>query len=207
METTNTTQTKETLIDRVIGSIKDDLAQGDETVLDELLGMVPSSNLIMSLPEEVWPELGGVSPEYQGRYGKINAAFDALKENMNAAIKEVANRLADRELFVFTSDPHGYLDMVESNNALELGDCESVLINFAPAVSYDKVFGLCNRGPLVERFSGSVSLADLNEMSLNDKYAFLELIDAPPITVTLSEMLWATVPECSVFDVEPVAAP
>ena len=42
METTNTTQTKETLIDLVIGSIKDDLVQGDETVLDELLGMVPS---------------------------------------------------------------------------------------------------------------------------------------------------------------------
>ena len=206
MEMTNTIQTQETLIDRVIGSIKDDLAHGDETVLDELLGMVPGPNLIMALPEEVWPAFGGVSPEYQGQYGGINAAFDALKETMNAAIEQAAKRLADRELIVFTSAPDQYLDVVESEETLVVGDTESVLINYAPRVSKEYVFGLCNRGALVERESGTVELADMDEMSLNEKLELLAMLSVYRQPVTISETLWDSLPALSVFENGPVLA-
>lgn len=40
------------LIDRVIEQIKNDIAEGDVTALDELLTFVPKENLIGYLPEE-----------------------------------------------------------------------------------------------------------------------------------------------------------
>ena len=42
------------LIDRVIERIKEDIASGDVTALDELLAFVPKENLIGFLPEEEW---------------------------------------------------------------------------------------------------------------------------------------------------------
>lgn len=45
---------KQELIDEVIELIKDDIISGDCTVLDELLWMIPTNNLIFSLPEEKW---------------------------------------------------------------------------------------------------------------------------------------------------------
>jgi len=46
----------ELLIDEVIKNIKSDIENGDETVLDELLRMIPKKNLIESLAEERWSE-------------------------------------------------------------------------------------------------------------------------------------------------------
>lgn len=44
----------EELIDEVIEAIKSDINFGDLTVLDELLRMIPTKNLIQSLAEERW---------------------------------------------------------------------------------------------------------------------------------------------------------
>ena len=44
----------EQLIDRVIEQVKKDVADGDVTVIDELLRLIPTENLIQSLPEEEW---------------------------------------------------------------------------------------------------------------------------------------------------------
>lgn len=44
------------LIDRVIERIKEDIASGDVTALDELLTFVPKENLIAFLPEEEWEQ-------------------------------------------------------------------------------------------------------------------------------------------------------
>lgn len=46
----------EELINEVIDSIKSDVANGDVTVLDELLRFIPKRNLIQSLSEERWSE-------------------------------------------------------------------------------------------------------------------------------------------------------
>lgn len=43
--------TKQDLIDEVIRQLKIDLENGDETVLDELLGYCPIENLVYSLSE------------------------------------------------------------------------------------------------------------------------------------------------------------
>jgi hypothetical protein len=45
---------KEVVIDKLIEQIKQDIEQGDTTVLAELLGFVPDINLIQGLPEEKW---------------------------------------------------------------------------------------------------------------------------------------------------------
>ncbi len=45
---------KDLLVATVINQVKQDLHQGDTTVLDELLRLVPRPNLIESLPEEQW---------------------------------------------------------------------------------------------------------------------------------------------------------
>lgn len=44
------------LIDRVIEQVKKDVADGDLTVIDELLRLIPIDNLIQSLPEEEWKD-------------------------------------------------------------------------------------------------------------------------------------------------------
>lgn len=48
------TEEKQVVIDAVIEQLKEDIKQGDFTVLDELLGFVPTKRLICSLPEELW---------------------------------------------------------------------------------------------------------------------------------------------------------
>ena len=50
----------EQLIDEVIEKIKSDISVGDLTVLDELLRMIPTKNLIQSLSEERWKDYGGI---------------------------------------------------------------------------------------------------------------------------------------------------
>lgn len=47
---------KQKLVDEVIKELKKSLEMGDETTLDELLHMIPVSNLVQSLPEERWKE-------------------------------------------------------------------------------------------------------------------------------------------------------
>ncbi len=50
----------EELIDEVIDNIKKDVEAGDLTVLDELLRMIPTRNLIQSLGEERWNNYKGI---------------------------------------------------------------------------------------------------------------------------------------------------
>ena len=45
---------KQILIDAVIEDLKKSFEQGDYTVLDELLQMIPTKNLIQALPESEW---------------------------------------------------------------------------------------------------------------------------------------------------------
>ena len=45
---------KQKLADDVLEQIKEDALHGDYIVLDELLKMIPSKNLIQALPEEKW---------------------------------------------------------------------------------------------------------------------------------------------------------
>jgi len=45
---------KQKLVDNVIEDLKKSFADGDYTVLDELLKFIPSKNLIQALPEEDW---------------------------------------------------------------------------------------------------------------------------------------------------------
>lgn len=52
----NMEERKEAIVDDVIESLKKDIAQGDLTVLDELLKMIPEKNLIQSLDESVWTD-------------------------------------------------------------------------------------------------------------------------------------------------------
>jgi hypothetical protein len=52
-------------IDEVIEEIKSDIAQGDVTVLDELLRRIRSSTLIESLPEERWSEFKSLRGFYR----------------------------------------------------------------------------------------------------------------------------------------------
>jgi len=47
------TEEKQVVIDAVIEKLKEDFKQGDFTVMDELLGFVPTKRLIHSLPEEL----------------------------------------------------------------------------------------------------------------------------------------------------------
>lgn len=47
---------KQELVDAVYNKIKTDLEEGDGTVLEELLLMIRSSNLLQALPEEKWNE-------------------------------------------------------------------------------------------------------------------------------------------------------
>jgi hypothetical protein len=45
---------KQKLVNRVIDELKSDIEHGDETVLNELLHIIPVKNLIESLSEEEW---------------------------------------------------------------------------------------------------------------------------------------------------------
>jgi len=45
---------KTKLIDAVIEDLKPGFEYGDYTVLEELLGFIPTENLIQALPEEEW---------------------------------------------------------------------------------------------------------------------------------------------------------
>ena len=45
---------KQALIDRVLEQIKEDVAVGDVTAIEELLTFVPKENLIQYLPEKEW---------------------------------------------------------------------------------------------------------------------------------------------------------
>lgn len=45
---------KQQLIDAVLEQIKENIAEGDLTAIEELLRFVPLQNLIQFLPEEVW---------------------------------------------------------------------------------------------------------------------------------------------------------
>lgn len=47
-------KSKEQLIDRLLNTLEADIAVGDFTVLEELLGYVPIKNLIQALGEEEW---------------------------------------------------------------------------------------------------------------------------------------------------------
>jgi len=49
-------ESKQKLVDDVIEDLKESFEAGDYTVLDELLKMIPSKNLIQALPEEKWSE-------------------------------------------------------------------------------------------------------------------------------------------------------
>lgn len=51
---TNSDERKETIVDDVIESLKEDIISGDYTVLDELLKMIPEKALIQSLDESQW---------------------------------------------------------------------------------------------------------------------------------------------------------
>lgn len=54
---------KQELVDAVIESLKKDIANGDLTVLDELLHFIPNKNLVQSLDEKQWklyPEFNNV---------------------------------------------------------------------------------------------------------------------------------------------------
>jgi hypothetical protein len=44
----------ESLINRVLEKIQEDVVDGDVTVIEELLSFVPRENLIGFLPEEEW---------------------------------------------------------------------------------------------------------------------------------------------------------
>ena len=48
---------KQSIVDQVIEQIKEDLAMGDETAIDELLKFVPDENLIGFLPDVDQPRL------------------------------------------------------------------------------------------------------------------------------------------------------
>jgi hypothetical protein len=48
----NRSQLEQDLIDAVINQIRYDISFGDETAIDELLGFIPTENLIGYLPEE-----------------------------------------------------------------------------------------------------------------------------------------------------------
>jgi len=51
---------KQRLADEVLEELKKDMKHGDYTVLDELLKLIPTSNLIQSLPEEQWKKYSPV---------------------------------------------------------------------------------------------------------------------------------------------------
>ena len=51
-----TEERKQELVDEVIKGLKKDMEMGDETILDELLKMIPVKNLLQALPEERWTE-------------------------------------------------------------------------------------------------------------------------------------------------------
>ena len=52
----NLEERKEAIVDDVIEDIKKQIAEGDVTVLDELLKMLPEKNLIGSLNEDTWKQ-------------------------------------------------------------------------------------------------------------------------------------------------------
>lgn len=68
---------KEKLIDRLVAQFKKDLANGDSTVLDELLGYAPIGNLIAALPEEEWSEFEELKPT---EYSIVEDAKKILEE-------------------------------------------------------------------------------------------------------------------------------
>jgi hypothetical protein len=47
-------KTKEQLIEAVMDDILSSVAYGDLTTFEEILGFVPTNNLIQALPEEDW---------------------------------------------------------------------------------------------------------------------------------------------------------
>lgn len=57
----NRTYTKQELVDAVTERLLSDISQSDLTVLDELLNLIPVSNLINSLPEEEGNKWSGKS--------------------------------------------------------------------------------------------------------------------------------------------------
>lgn len=64
---------KQELSDAVYNKIKTDLEEGDGTVLEELLKMIRSSNLLQSLPEEKWNEFPEVEEVAQEEIRKHKA--------------------------------------------------------------------------------------------------------------------------------------
>lgn len=60
---TNLEERKEAIVDDVIESLKKDIAQGDVTVLDELLKMIPEKNLIQSLNEDDWKQYSKIKKQ------------------------------------------------------------------------------------------------------------------------------------------------
>lgn len=56
------------LVDEVIEQIKADANAGDVTVLDELLRMIRTTNLIQALPEERWSEYDSIKGFFKDDY-------------------------------------------------------------------------------------------------------------------------------------------
>jgi hypothetical protein len=59
----NLEERKEAIVDDVIESLKQDIANGDLTVLDELLKMIPEKSLIHSLNEETWKQYNKIKKQ------------------------------------------------------------------------------------------------------------------------------------------------
>lgn len=68
---------RQVLIDVVIEDLKNGFAHGDYTVLDELLSMLPTKNLIQALPEERWKQFDELKKDY----------FEIVKQGFNEELQ------------------------------------------------------------------------------------------------------------------------
>ena len=111
---------KQQLVDAVIEDLKRGFEQGDYTVLDELLNMLPIKKLVQALPEEEWDKYKEINNSY---FELMHQDFceDAGREEIQIHAGENGNvyLFQDGDKLGFIVDVYGQNDLADSMTVWE----------------------------------------------------------------------------------------
>jgi hypothetical protein len=133
------------LIDSVIEKLKQDFAEQDYTVLEELLNLIPVENLIESLPEDQWKEYKDllVFEENDDYFEIVSAGYDEELQREQIQIHAGENG----NIFLIKTDEGFIVDVYNQTECVEtLSIWEDSLIpddDEEEQSDEDKVYGEC----------------------------------------------------------------
>jgi hypothetical protein len=127
---------KQKLIDTVIESLRENIANGDFTVLEELLGFIPTNNLIESLSEEQWKDFESLRVPVR-RIGETIYTIGELKDFLTTldghdlTVMETIDENGDTcDLFPFHMDVIDNIELLDGTIVREVRFCQEKNILF-----------------------------------------------------------------------------